>query len=77
MICVYGKPIDFSDLAAEKPRPTLYKKTADRFMEEVGKLAEREKQLRSEVLAGRIGDDDPRWLCNRSVGKLYAREARL
>jgi 1-acyl-sn-glycerol-3-phosphate acyltransferase len=74
VICVYGKPLDYSDLMAEKPRPALYKRTADRFMQEVGKLAGREKQLRAELLAGRIADDDPRWLNNRRVGKLYARE---
>src|SRR6185312_13494099 len=26
VITVFGKPIDYSDLMAEKPRPTLYKK---------------------------------------------------
>ncbi|HSN30696.1 MAG TPA: lysophospholipid acyltransferase family protein [Kofleriaceae bacterium] len=74
VISVFGKPIDFSDLAAEKPRPTLYKKTADRFMAEIKKLSVREKELRSELHAGAIGDDDPRWLSSRPVGKLYARE---
>jgi 1-acyl-sn-glycerol-3-phosphate acyltransferase len=77
VICVYGKPIDYSDLLAEKPRPTLYKKTADRFMAEVGKLTAREKELRAELLAGKISDDDPRWLNNRPIGRLYAREAKL
>ncbi len=74
VICVFGAPIDYTDLAAEKPRPTLYKKTADRFMAEIKKLSGREKELRAELLSGAIGDDDPRWLSTRPVGKLYARE---
>ncbi len=75
VITVFGAPIDYSDLLAEKPRPTLYKKTADRFMTEIGKLSAREKELRADLLAGRIADDDPRWLSGRPVGRLYAREA--
>jgi 1-acyl-sn-glycerol-3-phosphate acyltransferase len=74
VITVFGAPVDYSDLLAEKPRPTLYKKCADRFMAEVGKLMLREKELRQEILAGNIADGDQRWLNNRPVGKLYARE---
>jgi 1-acyl-sn-glycerol-3-phosphate acyltransferase len=74
VITVFGRPIDYADLLAETPRPTLYKKTADRFMAEIGKLAARERELRADALAGRIADDDPRWLTNRPVGRLYARE---
>lgn len=76
VITVFGAPIDYGDLAAEKPRPTLYKKAADRFMAEIKKLAETEKALRADILAGTISEDDPRWLDNRPVGKLYAREGR-
>jgi 1-acyl-sn-glycerol-3-phosphate acyltransferase len=76
VITVFGAPIDYRDLSAEKPRPALYKKTADRFMAEIKKLAEREKQLRADIEAGRITEDDPRWLGNRPAGKLYARESR-
>jgi len=75
VIAVFGPPIDFSDLSAEKPRPTLYKKTADRFMTEIKKLAEKEKVLRAQILDGTITVDDPRWLGNRSAPKLYAFEA--
>jgi 1-acyl-sn-glycerol-3-phosphate acyltransferase len=75
VILVFGPPLDYSDLLAEKPRPTLYKKTADRFMTEIGKLAQREKDLRAEILAGRIADHDPRWVASRPIGKLYARES--
>jgi 1-acyl-sn-glycerol-3-phosphate acyltransferase len=74
VISVFGDPLDFTDLMAEKPRPTLYKKTADRFMAAIKKLSEREKELRADLKAGRISDDDPRWIAGRPVGKLYARE---
>jgi len=74
VLCVFGEPIDYSDLAAEKPRPTLYKKTADRFMAEIKKLGEREKALRADIVAGRITEDDPRWVGNRNASKLYAFE---
>jgi len=76
VITVFGEPIDYSDLAAEKPRPALYKKTADRFMAEIKKLGDRQKALRTELRDGRIADDDPRWLANRPVGKLYAFEGK-
>jgi 1-acyl-sn-glycerol-3-phosphate acyltransferase len=74
VIAVFGAPIDYSDLCVEKPRPTLYKKCADRFMIEVGKLAEREKALRAELASGQISGDDQRWLDNRPISRLYARE---
>jgi len=77
IISVFGPPIDYADLQAEKPRPTLYKKCADRFMAEVKKLSVREKELRADVMAGRISDEDPRWIDNRGASKLYAYEARL
>jgi 1-acyl-sn-glycerol-3-phosphate acyltransferase len=76
IVTVFGPPVDYADLCVEKPRPTLYKKCADRFMAEVGKLAVREKELRVELAAGQIADDDPRWLDDRPVSRLYAREGR-
>jgi 1-acyl-sn-glycerol-3-phosphate acyltransferase len=76
IVAVFGPPVDYRDLCAEKPRPTLYKKCADRFMAEVGKLAVRERALRADLAAGRIPDDDPRWLDNRPMSRLYAREGR-
>ncbi len=76
IITVFGPQVDYSDLMAEKPRPTLYKKAADRFMAEVKKLAAREKELRADAIAGRLSGDDPRWLDNRGAGKLYAREGQ-
>lgn len=76
VITVFGKPVDYTDLLAEKPRPTLYKKAADRFMAEVGKLALVEKELRRQLAAGTLSDDDPRWLNNRPISKIYAAEAQ-
>ncbi len=75
VITVFGDPIDYADLLAEKPRPTLYKKAADRFMKVIAQLSERERELRADIVAGRIGSDDKRWLANLGAGKLYAREA--
>jgi 1-acyl-sn-glycerol-3-phosphate acyltransferase len=77
VITVFGSPIDYGDLMAEKPRPALYKKTADRFMAEIKKLSEREKVIRQEILDGTITSDDPRWINNRPVSHVYAREGRL
>jgi hypothetical protein len=76
VVTVFGPPVDYTDLLAEKPRPTLYKKCADRFMGEIKKLMAREKELRAQILTGEITHDDPRWLGNRPVNKLYAREGR-
>lgn len=77
VITVFGPPVDYADLCAEKPRPTLYKKCADRFMAAIRPLAERERELRAQLLRGEIDRADPRWLSNRPVGKLYAREGKL
>lgn len=76
VITVFGPPVDYADLRAEKPRPALYKKCADRFMAALHPLKERERALRAELLRGEIDAGDPRWLTNRPVGKLYAREGR-
>ena len=75
VITVFGPPVDYRDLCIEKPRPTLYKKCADRFMASVKQLMAREKQLRAELLAGQISGTDQRWLNNRPISKLYARES--
>ncbi len=76
VISVFGPPLDYSDLCEEKPRPTLYKKAADRFMAEIKKLLVREKEIRADIDAGRISNDDPRWLSNRPINKIYAYEGR-
>jgi 1-acyl-sn-glycerol-3-phosphate acyltransferase len=74
VIIVYGEPTDLGEFADEKPRPALYKHVADKLMAEIGALGAREQELRAELRAGRVSDDDPRWLTNRPIGKLYARE---
>lgn len=74
VISVFGPPVDYTDLMGEKPRPTLYKKCADRFMAAIKELSVRERELRADLMAGKISDDDPRWLANRGAPKLYARE---
>ena len=74
VIIVFGKPVDYTDLMLEKPRPTLYKKCADRFMAAIKALGDRQRELRAQVNAGEIADDDPRWLNNRPHHKLYAYE---
>jgi hypothetical protein len=76
VVTVFGPPVDYDDLLAEKPRPTLYKKCADRFMADIKKLMGREKEIRAQIDAGQIADDDPRWIVNRPHQKLYAREGR-
>jgi len=75
VIAIFGKPVQYDDLLAEKPRPTLYKKCADRLMSDIKALSEREKLLRADLLAGKIPDDDPRWIENRPISRLYAAEA--
>ena len=75
IVTVFGPPVDYSDLCAEKPRPTLYKKCADRFMAAIKGLGERERELRAQVMSGNVDDGDSRWLANRSAPKIYATEA--
>ena len=76
VVTVFGPPVDYADLLAEKPRPTLYKKAADRFMAEVKKLTVREKEIRRQLRTGEITEDDPRWLNNRPISKFYAAEVK-
>jgi 1-acyl-sn-glycerol-3-phosphate acyltransferase len=73
VIVVYGDPVDYSDLLAQKPRPALYKKASDRLRESIMKLSVRERELRATAAQGAIPDDHPGWLSNRDVGILYAR----
>jgi 1-acyl-sn-glycerol-3-phosphate acyltransferase len=73
VIVVYGDPIDYSDLLAQKPRPALYKKASDLFRQKILDLSVRERELRATAEQGAIPDDHPGWLSNRDVGILYAR----
>ncbi|HVK76345.1 MAG TPA: lysophospholipid acyltransferase family protein [Kofleriaceae bacterium] len=70
---VFGAPIDYSEFLAQKPRPTLYKKTADLMRQKILELVPREQELRRQCLAGEISDDDPRWLTNYPHDPLNAR----
>jgi 1-acyl-sn-glycerol-3-phosphate acyltransferase len=71
VIVVFGQPVDYADLASQKPRPALYKKAADRFREAILALGPRERELRAMCTAGMIGDDHPGWLDNREHGYFY------
>ncbi len=73
MIVVFGEPIDYSEFAAQKPRPALYKKTADLFRAKILELGERERELRRQCVAGEIDDDDPRWMLNRNTPTVFPR----
>ena len=70
-ICVLGEPVDYEDLKAQKPRPALYKKAADRFRDAIIALMPRERELREMCTQGAIPDDHPGWLDNLGVSKIY------
>ncbi len=72
IVAVFGKPVDYSELSAQKPRPALYKKCADLIRAKMLELVPREKALRAACVAGEISDDDPRWLHNRPYNPVYA-----
>ncbi len=72
VIAVFGEPIDYSAFTTSKPRPALYKKTADLIRDQIAALIPREKELRAACAAGEIADDDPRWLTNRPHNPWYA-----
>lgn len=62
IIVTFGQPLDYSDLAEQKPRAVLYKKTADRIRDAILTAGEREKELRAACIRGDISDDDPGWV---------------
>ena len=75
VITVFGEPIDYADLLAEKPRPTLYKKTADRFMAEIKKLGgAREGAARRHRSPARSPTTTRAGSTIAAASKLYARE---
>jgi 1-acyl-sn-glycerol-3-phosphate acyltransferase len=67
IILVVGEPLDYSDLAAQKPRAALYKRTADRILDAIKECGEREKVLRAECASGAIGSDAPGWVMNHML----------
>jgi len=62
IIVVYGKPVDYSDLATKSPRAALYLKMAKRVNKAIEELMPREKEIRAACAAGEMPDDDPGWL---------------
>jgi 1-acyl-sn-glycerol-3-phosphate acyltransferase len=70
---VIGDPVDLSDLRAQKPRPTLYKKAADRMMDVIKRLSELERPFRTQVVAGAVADEDPRWLTSWDPPRFFPR----
>lgn len=67
IILVVGDPIDYSDLAAQKPRATLYKKTSDRILDAIRACGERERVLRAACIRGDVPDDAPGWILNHTL----------
>ena len=65
IIIVFGEPLDYEDLAAQRPRAALYKRTADRVLEAIAALGPREKELRELCRTGVITEDDPGWMMGR------------
>jgi 1-acyl-sn-glycerol-3-phosphate acyltransferase len=68
VILVYGEPVDFADLYAQKPRAALYKRAADRSREAILACAVRERQIRTDICSGVLPDSDPGWLYNTPRG---------
>jgi 1-acyl-sn-glycerol-3-phosphate acyltransferase len=69
IIIVFGRGIDYSDLAQQKPRAALYKRTADRIRDAIIRLGEREREIRAACLRGEILDDHPGWVMNHALGR--------
>ena len=76
-VCVFGPPINYGAMAAQTPRPALYKEFSNMVREEILKLSVLERQIREKCERGVISDDDPGWLCNRPVGRFYAYRSSL
>ena len=49
IIVVFGAPVDLGELAEGRPRPALYKRVADRILDEIRRLGERERELRARI----------------------------
>lgn len=66
IIAVFGEPIDYADLAAQKPRAALYKRMSDRIRDAIVELGSREKLVRERCARGEVPDSDPGWANNRA-----------
>jgi 1-acyl-sn-glycerol-3-phosphate acyltransferase len=49
VIMVFGDPVDLSEFRGQKPRAALYKRVADRVLDDIRKLGQREKVLRAQL----------------------------
>ena len=49
IIVVIGEPVDLGPLAEGNPRPALYKRVADRILDEIRRLGERERAIRASL----------------------------
>jgi 1-acyl-sn-glycerol-3-phosphate acyltransferase len=67
VIIVLGEPLDYADMAAQKPRAALYKKMSDRIRDAIIDLGTREKALREKCARGEISDHDSRWVIRPRV----------
>ena len=68
IIIAFGSPVDYDDLAQQKPRAALYKRAADRIRQAIVELGAREREIRDACLRGEIPDDDPHWVMNHALG---------
>lgn len=50
IIITFGDPVDLSAFAGQTPRPALYKRVADRVLDDIRKLGAREREVRADVL---------------------------
>lgn len=64
-ITVFGKPMEYADLLKETPRPSLYKKFADRSRDEILALGGVARQIADQCRQGEIDDQDIGWMSNR------------
>jgi len=53
IVAVFGDPVDLSEFAGQKPRAALYKRVADKVLDEIRKLGPREREIRAQLLSGR------------------------
>lgn len=68
IVIAFGDPVDYSDLAQQKPRAALYKRTADRIRDAIAALGEREREIRAACARGEIPDAHPNWVMNHRLG---------
>ena len=69
VVISYGEPIDYSDLAAKKPRAALYKRMADRTRESIMALGERERDIRAQCRSGAFPPEHRDWIANRLASR--------